>query len=279
MNPNQEDPRLELQLELEELYSKNQLIPRIKEEFTGCEDFNFVAYMKEHNILPELGIDLLVQMVLHKRTTLPILVGILRHHYEPLANASQLTADMLMKCAEADLVTWNELTCQFIIEFEISKDVQRQLDLYQYPLPMVIKPEPVTSNRETGYLTCRGSLILKKNHHDEDICLDHINRMNAVRLTIDDDTAFMVANQWRHLDKPKEGESSGDYKKRVKAFEKYDSSSKEVIKQILVHGNDFHLTHKYDKRGRSYCQGYHINYQGTAWNKAVVQLADKELIE
>lgn len=275
----EEASKLELQLRLEELYNKHQLIPRIKEEFTSCTDFNFEAFMKEVGILPEFGLDLLVQMVLHKRTTLPILVGILRKHYEPLASASQLTVDMIRKCAEADLVDWDPVTEKFIIVFDISQDVRDDINRYQYPLPMVIQPEDVTSNQETGYLTTRGSIILKKNHHDEDVCLDHINRMNRIRFTIDDDTANMIANTWRNLDKPKEGESHYDFAKRKKAFEKYDTVSRAVIGEILSIGNEFYLTHKYDKRGRSYCQGYHINYQGNDWNKAVVQLADKELVE
>jgi DNA-directed RNA polymerase len=69
-----------------------------------------------------------------------------------------------------------------------------------------------------------------------------------------------------------------EYKKRAKALDKYDRSSKVVTKQVLSLGNEFYLTHKYDKRGRSYSQGYHINYQGNAWNKAVVCLADKEFV-
>lgn len=272
-------PKLELQLELEHLFNKNQLLPRIKQEFLNCTDFDFLGYMAEHEIPEAFGLDLLVQMVLHKRTTLSVLVGILRKHYEPASNASQMAADMLYHCAEVDLVSYDEITERFIIEFDIDADVQEEIARYQFPLPMVIEPETITSNSESGYLTCPGSIILRKNHHNEDVCLDHINRMNRICFTLDDDTAFMIANEWRNLDKPKEGESHDDFQKRLRAFEKYDTSSKAVIKQITSLGNEFYLTHKYDKRGRTYCQGYHVNYMGTAWNKAVVQLLDKEFIE
>lgn len=270
--------RVDLQLELEELYNKNQLTSRIRKEFLECQEFDFAAYMSEHQIEEAFGFDLLVQMVLHKRTTLPILVGILRKHFEPAYDASQQAADMLLKCAELDLVTWDEITEQFILEFDIDKTVQEEIARYQYPLPMVIPPRHIACNQDTGYLTTGGSVILRKNHIEEDVCLDHINRMNRIRFTIDDDTAFMIANQWKDLDKPKDGETSGHYQKRLRAFEKYDTVSKEVIGKILSLGNEFWLTHKYDKRGRVYCQGYHINYQGTDWNKAVVQLADKEFV-
>jgi DNA-directed RNA polymerase len=63
---------------------------------------------------------------------------------------------------------------------------------------------------------------------------------------------------------------------RRKAFEKYDQSSKDVMHALMGIRDRFWLTHKYDRRGRTYCVGYHINYQGTSWNKAVVEFANKE---
>lgn len=273
------DEKLTLQMELEKLYSKNQLIPRIMSEFTNCQAFDFAGYMAENEIDEEFGFSLLVQMVLHKRTTLQTLVGILRRHFEPALNAAQKAADMLLRACEADLVDWSPATRQFVVIHDITKDVQDELDRYQFPLPMVIEPREVTNNRDTGYLLSKGSVILKQNHHDEDVCLDHLNRMNAVKFTIDEDTAFMIRNQWRHLDKPKDGETKADFDKRRKAFDKYDRTSKDVITKVLSTGNEFHLTHRYDKRGRVYCQGYHINYQGNAWNKAVVLLADAEYVD
>lgn len=265
----------EHQLELEELYNKNQTITRIRREFTTCEEFDFAAFMAEKEINEDFGFDLLTQMALHKRASLPTLVGILRKHFDD----SQLTADELLKCAEADLVDWDPLTKMFIVKVDITPEVKADLDRFQYPLPMVIAPREVTSNMETGYLRGKGSIILKKNHHEDDVCLDHINRANRIKFSLDLQTAHMIANRWRNLDKPKPGESQEDFKKRRKAFEKYDASAKDVMDLLLVHGNEFYLTHRYDKRGRTYCQGYHVNYQGAPWNKAVIELADKELVE
>jgi hypothetical protein len=110
----------------------------------------------------------------------------------------------------------------------------------------------VKTNRDTGYLLTRNSIILKKNHHEDDVCLDHINRVNRIRFAINDDTAMMIANRWRNLDRPKQGESQEEFNKRVRAFEKYDRTAKDVIGKLLAHGNSFFLTHKYDKRGRCY---------------------------
>jgi hypothetical protein len=268
------DPRMSHQLQLETLYNKNQTLQRIRHEFVNCKTFDFTGFMTANGVDPDFGYDLLVQMVLHKRTTLPILVGILRRHYDD----SQKTADAILRCAEIDLVDWSPASKQLILVFNISDEVQAELDRYQFPLPMVVHPKKVKDNRDTGYYLSRNSLILRHNHHEEDICLDHINRVNHIRFAHDHDTAHMIKNQWRNLDKPKEGESREDFEKRVRAFDKYDRTAKEVIDLLLTYGNEFWLTHKYDKRGRTYCQGYHVNYQGAPWNKAVLELADREIV-
>ena len=75
------------------------------------------------------------------------------------------------------------------------------------------------------------------------------------------------------------GLSKEDFAKRKRAFEKYDRTAKDVIDLLVKEGNEFYLTHKYDKRGRIYCQGYHVTYQGAPWNKACIEFADQEIIE
>jgi hypothetical protein len=263
------------QIELERLYSKNQLMQRIRAEFTECDTVDFVGYIKEQGIPEEFGIGVLVQMALHKRADLPTLVGCLRHHCE----TAQETADLLLKCASADLMDWSPTLRIFIVRFTISVDVQAELDRFQFPLPMVVEPKEVKRNNQSGYMLTDSSILLKNNHHDDDVCLDHINRMSRVKFSINHDTATMIKNQWKNLDKPKEGESREDFERRVRAFNKYDATAKDVIDVLLHHGNEFHFTHRYDKRGRTYCQGHHANYQGTPWNKAVIEFTDGEVTQ
>ena len=275
-----QDANMQTQIGLEKLYSKNQLLPRLYKyfevELKERSGLDLTKFMEVNNIDSEFGFSLLVQMALHRRTTLPTMVGILRRLYP----SAQEVADAILKCCEVDLCHWLPAYSQLVVEpaLTIPEDVQRELDLYQFPLPMVIPPRKVKSNRETGYVLNQGSIILKKNHHENDVCLDHINRMNSIRFTINTDTATMIANSWRNLDKPKDGETKEEFERRKRAFEKYDRSCHEVIAKLVDHGNEFYLTHKYDKRGRVYCQGYHVNYQGAPWNKAVIELAEPELV-
>lgn len=263
------------QIDLEKLFNKNQLIPRVKSEFINCKEFNFIDWFNEIEIPVAFGFDILTQMAIYKRTNLPTLVGLLRHHFKD----SQQTVDMILKAAQHDVLDWNPQYRLFIVRYTISKDVQREIDTYQYPLPMVVEPRKIKSNSDTGYITNQGSVILRNNHHDGDVCLDHLNRMNKIKLTINQDTASMIKNEWRNLDKAKPGESVESFDARKRAFDKYNRVSKEVIDTLDTCGNEFYLTHKYDKRGRIYCQGYHCTYQGNSWNKAVIELADKEIIE
>ncbi|MNO13199.1 hypothetical protein D3C76_28280 [compost metagenome] len=265
----------EYQIELEKIYNKNQLMKRIREEFENCEDFDFKKYMAAQKIDPKFGIDLLAQMALHKRCDLPTLVGVLQRHFL----TAQDCADALDKACEADLVDWEMTSKMFIVKFTIGQEVQEELDRFQFPLPLVVPPRKVECNLDTGMYTSDGSIILKKNHHDDDVCLDHINRVNQIAFKIDWRVATMVKNQWRNLDKPKAGETREDFLKRKKAFEKYDRTAHDVMNIITQHTDQFHLTHKYCKRGRTYCQGYHVNYQGTAWNKAVINFANEEMVE
>ena len=260
--------------ELEQLYNKNQTLPRIRKEFMDSE-INFKAVFAHCGVSADFGFDLLAQMALHKRTTLPPLVGILRSHYTDV----QLLADALYRCAECDLLDWNPNLRTFIVRFGISKAVQEDLDRYQYPLPMVIEPQQVKTNRDSGYLFGSSSIILRNNYHTGDVCLDHINRVNKIKFSINTRVSTMVKNTWKDLDRQKPGETRYDFDKRKKAFAKYDRTAKDVIGILTRHGNEFYLTHRYDKRGRVYAQGYHVNYQGNPWNKAVIEFTNKEMTQ
>lgn len=266
------------QIELETLFAKNQVMTRIKSEFRTDE---VIEHTNAWEVPLDFALDLLAQMHLHKRTTMSILVGLLHKHFGTEVSQLQATADMIWHCADADLVDFDPTTWMFVIRpgATISAEAQDDLDRYQYPLPMVVKPKHVSNNKQTGYATITGSIILKHNHHDDDVCLDHINRVNQIPLVINADTARMIQNQWKGLDKKASDEDQEDFEKRVKAFEKYDRVSRDVMETLFMTGEAFYLTHKYDKRGRCYAQGYHVSTQNNAWGKAVIEFANQEMVQ
>lgn len=264
------------QLELEQLYSKYQLMPAIKQEFINE---GFVPQMEELGIPGDFGLGLLCMLYLHKRVEPGSLIGMLLHHFSDESNPAQACANMIMRACEVDLCNFDPLANQVIVIYQITEDVQAKIDQFQYPLPMIEQPSPVTNNKQTGYRTIRKSILLKKNHHDDDVCLDHINRMNRQPLSVNPSVVAFVQNSWADLDHKKTGETDEEFAARKRAFEKYDIASRDVLEALMTQEDPtFYLTHAYDKRGRTYAQGYHVSYQGNDWNKACVQFGRAEAL-
>lgn len=140
-----------------------------------------------------------------------------------------------------------------------------------YLPPMVCEPLKLTSNFSSGYLTHNDSLILGNgNDHSGDICLDVLNLMNKVELSLDLDFLCKVEEEPTfELDTQDKKDSWLRFKKQSYRF----------YSLLQSQGNRFYLTHKCDKRGRIYSSGYHVSTQGTAFKKAAIELAHQELIE
>lgn len=252
---------------LEERYSSNELIPRIKRELKDTPDI--MNLIDTSGISKDFALTALTHLMLMKRANVPTMIGLLRHFYTEI----QDVADMLKKCIQIDLIDYDVDNKVFITKWLINDNLQLELDRFQFPLPMVIKPKKLRNNMDTGYLKNHRSVILNNNHTDEDVCLDHLNRLNSIPLMLDMDTAYFIKNKWRNIDHKKEGESYDDYKARRKAFEKYNETTLWNMEMLSQISNKIYLTHSYDKRGRTYCNGYHINYQGNSWNKGVILFA------
>lgn len=259
------------QRQLELMYSKYQMIPRIKAEFVIN---GFREQLEKDEIDPQIGIDVLTQVFLHKKADYPTLAGSILKWFDVTSETMDHISELFLKMAHADYMDCDGT--YFYAKYGPNEDIQKEIEKYQYPLPMIVQPNQVKDNRDTGYQTIKNSIVLKNHDVQGDRCLDHINRMNKIPLTINASVAAFIENSWRHLDKPKPDETMEDFQQRRKAFDKYDRVSKDVIQAIMAARDRFWLTHKYDFRGRTYSQGYHINYQGADWNKACIEFADKE---
>lgn len=163
----------------------------------------------------------------------------------------------------------------------------------QYLPPMVCEPLELTDNYSSGYLTHKDSLILGAgNHHDGDICLDVLNTINRVALKLDleflcqceedPNSEFTVDNAIERAGKKGQTISKAQAMEIVQAQKdhwfRFKGQSYEFYKLMHKMGNEFYLTHKVDKRGRIYAQGYHISTQATAFKKASVELSKEEIV-
>lgn len=265
-------PTKETQTDLEHLFNKFQLMKILREEFETIVDPAVV----EQGIEPVMVTDCLCQMYLHRQASPETMVGLMSPKY----GAAQQVADKLLKLVELDYFDFNSDLDRFTVKYDLSDDVKEMLDKFQFPLPMVVKPEKVTDNYTTGYLTSKTLLVLNGSDYfkDVDICLDHLQRANQVALAMNFDV--INSDQGKFV-KPVRavGEDFDEYRKRVKQAEQFYSTSISVMEMISGLSDEVYLTHKYDRRGRVYASGYHVNTQGDDYRKAVLTLANKEMLK
>lgn len=267
---------------LETFFNARQTPKLLRRELLASH--TVVACIQKSELPEDFALDLLSHMILAKRAPITALVGLLKHHFACSSDPFQRTAQHLQIAVMADLVDWDPTREQVVVRFDVDGATHELIRQYQYLPPMIVPPLKVGSpdgrNRGSGYITVTSdSLILKDNHHDGELCADSLNRFNAVPLKLNIEVATQVNNTWKNLDKPKVDETYEEYQKRVKAFERYQKDTAFTMALLVETGNRFYLTHKVDKRGRTYAQGYHVNTQGNTWNKSCIELAEEELIE
>lgn len=262
------------QVALEELFSKHQLLPVLRDQFSELTEDPFTQ-------------EVLSQIYLHKQASPEVLIGM----FSPKWGTPQEVADQLAVCVEEDFLDYDLDNQKLILRYGITEDVEAMLARYQYPLPMITPPKKIPENQDhqtfgiTGYETIKGSLVLNSTSpegggsafEDVDICVDHLNRANRISLSLNLDVINSPEGKFI-VPKRKHGEDFTEFKKRKKQAEIFFNTSLEVMEGLLAFSEEVFLTHKYDRRGRTYASGYHVNTQGTDYNKAVVELSRKEVI-
>ena len=249
------------QLELEEKYSKHQQYPLLMKLFQEAE------IVTGDN--SELVLKLLVHVAIQKRMPIAAAIGILSQDV-----SLEIAACVVEFCVLHNLVGLSKDT--LIVHYEPSLEMQNQIAMYMFLPPMVVEPLRVTSNRHSGYLTVDTSTMTKGSHTGDDICLDVINILNSFEFSLDLDV-LEHSNMFESLKAYKQGETPEEYRKRIKQWKRFDTTTRELIAEHYADVSSIWFTHKYDKRGRMYCQGYNISYQGSEWNKAMVQVQPEML--
>lgn len=201
------------------------------------------------------------------------LAGRLQLSDKPEAIATM--AEMLAVLCETDLFDIikesRQASLMLVSCIPLDQKLLEFIDNAQFALPMVCEPEFVDNNRKCGYLTYGESLVLGSgNHHEGDLCLDVINIQNQIPLKLN--MEFLTSQEML----PNFEIVTPEQREQWEAFKK---ASHRIWLLMYQQGNRFHLTHRVDKRGRLYSHGYHINTQGNQFQKAMVELADEEIVE
>lgn len=166
--------------------------------------------------------------------------------------------------------------------YSLSKETKLKLEKTKYLPPLIVPPEPITSNYCSGYLTKRDSVILGKgNHHDNPLSLDVLNSLNNIKLSLDVNS---LEYEEEYVEPSEEAIKIKRLTKEDLAIRKSNhlrmaETSVEIYNEMLDKGNEFYLTWQYDKRGRVYSAGYAITVQGTDYKKSLLNLTKQELIE
>lgn len=168
---------------------------------------------------------------------------------------------------------------------EFDGELGRRLRLFCYLPPMTQKPKELTHNKSSGYISIKSdSLILggSVNHHDGNIGLDVLNTLNSNEYELDLEFINTHVKQWHRQELSTDELTELDlneqkqYQQDADNWEVYQEQFN-VLKDMLIH-KTIHFTHKVDKRGRVYAQGYHFNTQGSSFEKACINLKTKETV-
>lgn len=192
---------------------------------------------------------------------------------------SATTMGELLHCIDTtELILWDITKDNKRIiksNMALSDELENRLKLLCVLPPMMVKPRKLIHNRSSGFLTINNdSLILgdKENHHDECISLDVLNTLNSQALCLDLDICYKFEKDFTSdfdID-------TDEYKNQKKTYDKAKEQF-EFFRDMLA-DNAIFFTHKVDKRGRVYSQGYQMNTQGTSYEKACINLKTKEYV-
>jgi hypothetical protein len=177
---------------------------------------------------------------------------------DPLDRA-KCAAEIIALAYQADLIVITKIsdtTMMVTTEFELPVEIPA----FGKHRPSYVPPKELDYNPILG---------TRFKQHDNDVCLEHINKMNAIPLVLEQ----RIINSMEEYQK-----AEPETAEQLEQWEDFKRRSLEVYQEARQHPH-FYLNHSYDTRGRVYCSGYYINYQGASYKKAIVQLANKEVVE
>ena len=226
-------------------------------------------------------LDVLTQLVLIADDYIPLISACTVKQIKGLnkIQSAQTIGDILHCIDSTDLILWDitEDNRRYIqSNMALSDELQRRVDLMCVLPPMLVKPRTLRHNKSCGYLTInKDSLILgdRENYHDKCISLDVLNTLNSTALQLDLDICYKFQKEFKsEFDK-----DTDEYLNQRKTYERAKEQF-EYFRDVIQDKTIF-FTHKVDKRGRVYSQGYQFNTQGSSYEKACLQLKVKEFVE
>lgn len=240
---------------LETELCKYQLMPFLRDKARK------LPYPFTEELEKSIAVDIIAHMLFYKRTSPSVLIGLLHNRF----HNAQKCLEVLNELIEQDYLDYSA-NDQIITKLCLSTEDSEKLAKMMYPQPMVVPPSKLKRNSDTGYWYMpKGCIVLRSRFQDMDVNLDHLNRVNSIKLKINKEVLHNREN------KPKKELPTIQARAN---WNKFVRQQREIAESY--EDTEFYLTHKYDKRGRIYCQGYHISYQSNDFTNALVEFANGE---
>lgn len=294
-------PAHELQLEIEKEYNRKHIngkLTKIVEEsskiqskidlgVTLVENFISGDYYKSKNErlnqLKSLNLRELVQDLIIGTCYFQIpelyasAISQLAHHvgFSDRMDAIKTVAELIAVLCDTDLFDIDKPSKQaslyVVSRIELPEDFLYFVQNVGYLPPVIVEPRKLKNNYDTIYLSHKESVILGSgNHHNGDVCLEALDVINSVPLKLAVDFLSVVPEDPKHELVTQE---------QVDDWKRFQDRSLAMYSLMVSCGNKFWFNHRYDKRGRVYSSGYHINTQGTSYKKASIELYNEEIVE
>lgn len=251
--------------------SNKQLYKYVKDYYNNEDNINFITSLLKNNIEFQIKIfiKILVILTIHKTTSIHHLLSsmIKQYHYKDIYEV------LSIMCNNNILIKRNQY---YSLLIPIENDLREKIDNTIYPIPLTSEPEKVNKNTSYGSINQNIPVILGRSDisNDKDYNLDLLNNINKIPLSLNN----KIINANEYTVKDKSDISFKSYKMKQTNLSNYRKKLKDMYSALNMLNNTFYITNSYDKRGRIYTNGYHINPQGNDYNKAVIEFANKKLI-
>lgn len=226
------------------------------------------AWQIDYQNIYDLIISVFTLTLTNEAVTYQAMVGILNHKIklDSEIDRIKILADLIGLIASTGLIDIHSEKGKYhMISTEYGIDsVIPQEDRHPTTTEKI---EPVKSNRGTD-----GSILLghKMNHHNEYVRLSHLNRMQQMPLKLNKE----------FINSYEEGPKNDPVtKEQIAQWKTFKEESLKKYEELMASDQQFFIGYKYDYRGRSYSCSYYLNPQGSSFKKAMIDLADKEIVE
>ncbi len=152
--------------------------------------------------------------------------------------------------------------------YQLEDETYKYISLKKYEPPLKCKPRNWQANDDGGYHQnpIHSMLGSHLNQHDEKQALDVLNKLQSIAYELD---PYMLQFE----EEPNKEFKSPDSHEQFKLMKEKSKEVYEEYKDI-----PFYFLVQFDKRGRQYTRGYHINIQSSSYKKSIINFHNKQLI-